>query len=189
MVQATIAYFTSPSNRVLPTPVVKPKAAPVSPLPLKVTEPQFPELINPKDGMKVPIKRTISINSLSEQGTNGTTTSMISPTSEKNPPPPPQANGQPIQKSGGSLVPPQDPPPKKKVRRPPRPDPAASLFIPSKKVRLTSSRLRRTLTTLHSGHYQTQTWRGRARDDTRLQVYHGLPCSLASQLISTHTTR
>ena len=138
-VQATIGFFTSPSNRVLPTPVAKPKAAPVSPLPLKVTEPQIPELIKPKDTIKLPIKRAISTNSLSEQGTNGPATQTTSATSTEKPPP-----AQPTQKSDDLPVSPQDTLPKKKRRPPPRPNPAASLFIPSKKARLSSPCFRHT---------------------------------------------
>jgi len=138
LVDATIAHFTSPSNKVLPTPIAKPKVAPVSPLPLKATEPQIPELIKPKDAMKSTMKRAAPTNSLPEQGTNGTATSTTSPTSAEKPPPPPQANGQPIQKSDGLPVPPR---PKKRPRPPPRPNPAASLFIPSKKRPLPDSDL------------------------------------------------
>jgi hypothetical protein len=140
-VQATISYFTSLSNRVLPTPVAKPKVVPISPLPLKMTEPQIPELIKPKDVVKPSIKRTASTASLSEQGANGTASSTTLQSSAKIPVPLPQTNGQPIQKPNGLPGPPQDPRPKKKLKPPPRPNPAASLFIPSKKVFPSSSLL------------------------------------------------
>lgn len=143
--QATIAYFTSPSNRILPTPVAKPKARPVSPLPLKVTEHQVPELVKPKDIMKPPIKQAAirqaaSTSSLSEQGVFDANTST-SPANAEHSIPPPQVNGQPPQKPNGLPAQPQDPRPKKKPRPPPRPKPAASLFIPSKKVCLPFSLL------------------------------------------------
>lgn len=133
MVDATIAYFTSPSNRVLPAPAAKPKAAPIFPLPLKDSEPQIPELIKPKDAMKSSMKRIASTSSLSEQGINGTATSTTSPTSTERSNPPLQTTEQPIQKPNGLPAPPQDPRPKKKLKPRPRPNPAASLFIPSKK--------------------------------------------------------
>lgn len=132
--QATIAYFTSPSNRVLPTPIAKPKAAPVTPLPSKGTEPQVPELVKPKDVIKPPIKRVNSTNSLSEQGTDGITITTVSTTGTEKPVPPPHTNGPQIAKPNGLPAPPQDLRPKKKLKPPPRPNPGASLFIPSKKV-------------------------------------------------------
>jgi len=132
MVDATIGYFTSPSNRVLSTPAAKPRAAPVTPLPLKVTESQIPELINPKD-MKPQIKRATSTDSLLEQGKNSTTTTTTSTTSTENTVPPPQTNGRPNPKPNGLPAPPKDPRPKKRPKPPPRPNPGASLFIPSKK--------------------------------------------------------
>jgi len=138
-VQATIGYFTSPSNQVLPTPIAKPKEAPVTPLPLKTTEPQIPELMKPKDVMKPQVKRVDSIGSLSERGTNGTTTATTSVTSVGKPVPPPQTNGRPIPGLNGLPAQPQDPRPKKKPKLPPRPNPGASLFIPSKKVCPSSS--------------------------------------------------
>ena len=122
----------SPSNRVLPTPIAKPKATPVAPLPLKVMEPQVPELIKPKDMTKLPIKRVNSANSLSEQGPDGIVATTASTTSAEKPVPPPLANGQPIAKPNGLPPQPQDPRPKKKPRPPPRPNPGASLFIPKK---------------------------------------------------------
>jgi len=133
MVDATIGYFTSPSNQVLPTPIAKPKAAPVTPLPLKVTEPQIPELIRPKDVMRPPVKRVSSTDSPSEQGTNGTTTTTTPAPGAGKPVPPPRVNGQLIPKPNGFPAPLQDPRPKKKPKPPPRPNPGASLFIPSKK--------------------------------------------------------
>ena len=132
--QAKIAYFTSPSNRALPTPIAKPKDAPISPLPLKVTEPQISDLIKPKDMMKPPIKRVNSANSLSEQGPDGIVATTASTASTEKPVPLPRTNGQPIAKPNGLPPQPQDPRPKKKPRPPPRPNPGASLFIP-KKVR------------------------------------------------------
>ena len=132
--QATISYFTSPSNRVLPTSVAKPKAAPVSPLPLKVTDPQIPELIKPKDTIKPSSKRVASTSSLPGQETIGAATSTTSTASTEKYIPPPQMNGQPTQKPNGLPALPQDPRPKKRPRPPPRPNPAASLFIPAKKV-------------------------------------------------------
>jgi len=135
--QATISYFTSPSNRVPPTPVAKPKAAPVSPLPLKATEPQIPELIKPKDMMKPPSKQVASTTLLPEQETNDVATSTAS--AEKSTPL--QKNGQPTRKPNGLPALPQDPRPKKRPRPPPRPNPAASLFIPAKKVCLPCSSL------------------------------------------------
>ena len=131
--QATIAYFTSPSNRGLPTPIAKPKAVPVTPLPLKETEPHIPELIKLKD-MKPPVKRIASTSSLSEQGADGTATTAPLTTSIEKPVPPSHTNGQPIPKPNGLPAPPQDPRPKKRLKPPPRPNPGASLFIPSKKV-------------------------------------------------------
>jgi len=133
MVDAKIAYFTSPSNRTLPTPIAKPKAAPVSPLPLKVTEPQVSDLIKPKDMMKPPIKRVNSANSLSEQGPDGIVATTTSTASTEKPVPLPRANGQPVAKPNGLPPQPQDPRPKKKPRPPPRPNPGASLFIPKKR--------------------------------------------------------
>lgn len=182
-VQATVAYFTSPSSRVLPTPSAKQKPALVSPLPLKVTEPQVPELIKPKDGLKLPIKRTISTNSLSEHGTNGTATSMTSPTSTEKPPPPPQANGQPTNKSDGLPVPPKESHPRKKLRPPPRPNPAASLFIPSKKVCLSPP------LSAHINDLTEATPRcrlGGTEQETTLDYEYTLvfPCSFALQLVS-----
>lgn len=132
--QAKISYFTSPSNRVLPTPIAKPKAAPVTPLPLKATDPQVPELIKPKDMTKPPMKRVNSANSLSEQGPDGIAATTVLTTSTEKPVPLPRTNGQPIVKPNGLPPQPQDPRPKKKPRPAPRPNPGASLFIP-KKVR------------------------------------------------------
>ena len=183
----------SPSDRVLPTPITKPKVALVTPLPSKGTEPQAPELVKPKDVMKPPIKRVNSTNSLSEQVTDGTVTTTASTTSAEKPVPPPHTNGQSIQKPNGLPAPPRDPRPKKKLKPPPRPNPGASLFIPSKKVChsliLPYSRPY-SLTTLHRDHFLTQTRRDRARDDIRLLVYHGIPPVHWPNnfFISTHTT-
>ena len=132
--QATIGYFTSPSNQVLPTPIAKPKDVPVTPLPLKATEPQIPELVKPKDMMKPQVKRVDSISSLSEHGTNSTTTATTSVISAGKTIPPPQMNGRPIPGPNGVPTQPQDPRPRKKPKLPPRPNPGASMFIPSKKV-------------------------------------------------------
>lgn len=99
--QATISYFTSTSNRVLPTPVAKPKAAPVSPLPLKATEPQIPELIKLKDMMKPSSKQVDSTSSLPGQEMNNAATSTTSTTSTEKSILPPQMNGQPTQKLNG----------------------------------------------------------------------------------------
>ena len=183
--QATIAYFTSPSNRVLPTPIAKPKVVLVTPS--KGTEPQVPELVKPKDVMKPPIKRVNSTNSLSEHGTNGTATTTASTTSAEKTVPPPHTNGQPVAKPNAFSAPPQDPRPKKRLKPPPRPNPGASLFIPSKKVChsliLLYSRPY-SLTSLYRGHFLTQILRGRARDDSKLLIF---PTSLVQQLISTRT--
>lgn len=157
--QATIAYFASPSNQVLQTPTAKPKAAPVTPLPLKETEPQIPELIKPKDVMKPSIKRINSANSLSEQGIDSTATTTASTTSKERPVPPLNTNGQQIAKPNGLPAQPQGPRPKKKPKPPPRPNPGASLFIPSKKALhslvLPSDRSY-SLITLHRGRLLTQ---------------------------------
>jgi len=176
-VQATIAYFTSPSNRVLPTSITKPKVAPVTPIPSKGTEPQVPELVKPKDVMKPPIKRINSTNSLSEHGTGGTATTTASTTSTEKTIPPPHTNGQPIAKPNGLPAPLQDPRPKKRLKPPPRPNPGASLFIPSKKVRhslIPPYSRPCSLTALHRGRLLTQIQRDRARDDIELLVYPGI---------------
>jgi len=136
MIDATIGYFTSPSNQVPPKPTTKLKGVPVTPVLPKLTESEMPEslLIKPNDTIKPQVKRVNSVNSLSERETNGTTTSTTSVAGVEKPVPPSQANGRPIPGPNRLPAQPQDPRPKKKQKLPPRPNPGASLFIPSKKT-------------------------------------------------------
>lgn len=131
--------------------------------------------------MKPPIKRVASTDSSLEQRTNGTTTSTSTPTTTGESISPLQTNGQ-IQKPNGLPGPPQDPRPKKKPKPPPRPKPGASLFIPSKKVRLSPS-----LPPTYADHSAEATSRRRSsgsEQETTLD-YEYTPVFPAHWLIST----